>query len=293
MAEQNSKPNVSKVIIDRLKTLDDLPYFPEALMQLEKLIASDEPVHMDQVVQVIAKDPRLAAGLIGVVNTAKYSMGTKITDLPDAMMRIGLQDVRLMAHAINYKSSFKSKPPFSEKHFLKHALLAAFLAQGLAKALHVNAGEAFLCGLMHDIGIYLLATEDRDKYLEVMRLTDYDIAKLPIKEAEIFGTHHALMSARLLQQWKFPKEIIMGVANHHTPEKADDANKDYAFLTFLSEQGCFLLGIGNGVADLNDTDRETPSEAMEGALEYFGMSYESYCELIEKTFENAKQNGMI
>lgn len=293
MSAQTTKPNVSKAIIDRLKALDDLPHFPEALMQLEKLLASGEVVHMDQVAQVIAKDPRLAAGLIGVVNTAKYSVGTNITDLPEAMMRIGLQDVRLMAHAINYKSSFKSKPPFSEKHFMKHALLAAFLAQGLAKVLHVNAGEAFLCGLMHDIGIYLLAIEDRDKYLQVMALIDFDIAQLPAKEHEVFGTHHALMSARLLQQWKFPKQIIMGVAGHHTPEKAVDEAKAYAFITFLAEQGCFLLGVGNGVADLNDEYHQRPSESMERALEFFSISYDKYRDVIQETFEATQSNGMI
>ena len=172
-------------------------------------------------------------------------------------------------------------------------MLAAFLAQALAKSLHVNTGEAFLCGLMHDIGIYLLAIEDRDKYLEVMKLIDYDIAKLPSKEIEVFGTQHAMMSARLLQQWKFPKEIIMGVANHHSREKADEQTKAYAYITFLAEQGCFLLGIGNGVADLNDDDRLTPSEQMETALEYFAISYEAYVELIDHTFEAVQANGMI
>lgn len=287
------KPHVSKVIVDRLKTLDDLPHFPEALMQLEKLLSSGEDVHMTQIVPLIAKDPRLAAGLIGVVNTAKYSMGAKITDLTEALVRIGVQDVRLMAHAINYKSSFKSKPPFSEKHFLKHAMLSAFVAQALAKALHVNAGEAFLCGLMHDIGIYLLAVEDREKYLEVMRLTEYDIAKLPDAEAKIFGTNHAMMSARLLQQWKFPKEIIMGVVNHHTPEKADESTKAYAYLTFLAEQACFRLGIDNGVADLNEDDREAPCDTMEEALEYFGLAYENYLEIIQEAFESAQSSGMV
>ncbi|MEA3404979.1 MAG: HDOD domain-containing protein [Pseudomonadota bacterium] len=293
MSEVAKKPNVSKVIVDRLKTLDDLPHFPEALMQLEKLLASEDDAHMNQIVPLIAKDPRLAAGLIGVVNTAKYSMGTKITDLTEALVRIGVQDVRLMAHAINYKSSFKSKPPFSEKHFLKHAMLSAFVAQALAKALHVNSGEAFLCGLMHDIGIYLLAVEDREKYLEVMRLTEYDIAKLPEAEAKVFGTNHAVMSARLLQQWKFPKEIIMGVVNHHTPEKADESTKSYAYLTFLAEQACFRLGIDNGVADLNEDDREAPCERMEGALEYFGLAYESYNEIIQEAFESAQSSGMV
>jgi len=293
MSEQAKKPHVSKVIVDRLKTLDDLPHFPEALMQLEKLLSSEDEAHMSQVVPLIAKDPRLAAGLIGVVNTAKYSMGSKITDLTEALVRIGVQDVRLMAHAINYKSSFKSKPPFSEKHFLKHAMLSAFVAQALAKSLHVNAGEAFLCGLMHDIGIYLLAVEDREKYLEVMRLTEYDIAKLPSAEAKVFGTSHAMMSARLLQQWKFPKEIIMGVANHHSPDKADPSTQAYAYLTFLAEQACFRLGVDNGVADLNEDDRENPTEILENALEYFGLAYESYMEVVQEAYESAQNSGMV
>lgn len=293
MANPAVKPNVSKAIVDRLKSLDDLPHFPEALMQLERLLAKDDKVDMEQVVQTVAKDPRLAAGLIGVVNTAKYSMGKKITDLSEAMTRIGLQDVRLMAHAINYKSSFKSKPPFSEKLFLKHALLSAFVAQALAKVVHVNAGEAFLCGLMHDIGIYLLALENREKYVEVMRLAEQDVALLIDSEIRVFGTQHAMMSARLLQQWKFPKEVIMGVANHHAPEKSDEATRAYAYITFLSEQACFLLGVDNGVVGLNEYDRETPSEALEQALEYFSLSYQTFDELIERTFETTQANGMI
>ncbi|MDG6778417.1 HDOD domain-containing protein [Thiomicrorhabdus sp. zzn3] len=292
-AEATNKPNVSKAIIERLQALDDLPHFPDALMKLERLIASGEDVHVDDVVQLIALDPRLAAGLIGVVNTAKYSMGKKISDLSEAVMRIGTQDVRLMAHAINYKSTFKTKPPFSEKHFLRHALLSAFVAQTLAKALHINAGEAFLCGLMHDIGIYLLAVEDREKYLEVMRLTDYQISRLAPAEFQVFGTHHAMMSARLLQQWKFPQEVIMGVANHHTPEKADGKFQTHAYLTYLAEQGAFRLDVENGVADLSEEERDTPSSQLMGALGFFGLELEQYDEMLQKARETAEQAGML
>ncbi|MDG6774108.1 HDOD domain-containing protein [Thiomicrorhabdus sp. ZW0627] len=291
--ESTNKPSVSKVIIERLHALDDLPHFPDALMKLERLLASGEDIHVDDIVQLIAQDPRLAAGLIGVVNTAKYWMGEKVTDLSDAVIRIGTQDVRMMAHAINYKSTFKSKPPFSEKHFLRHALLSAFVAQALGKALHVNTGEAFLSGLMHDIGIYLLSVEDRDKYLEVMRLTDYDITKLPAAENKVYGTNHALMSARLLQQWKFPQEIIMGVANHHTPAKAGDQFKPFAYITFLSEQAALRLGIDNGVADLPEEEHQAPSEALLGALKYFGLSVEEFDDLSRNAYETAEQAGML
>lgn len=287
-----AKPNVSRAIIERLKALDDLPHFPDALVKLERAISSDEALELKDIVQLIAQDPRLAAGLIGVVNTAKYSTGVPIADLSEAIVRVGIKDVRVMAHAINYKSSFKSKPPFSEKHFMKHAMLSAFVAQKLAKNLHIDTGEAFLSGLMRDIGIYLLAIEDREKYLEVIRLADYQIDKLPQAENKVFGTYHALMSARLLQQWKFPKGVVMGVAFHHTPSKAEPAFQANAYLTFLSEQGVFRAGYENGIADLTDEEREAPSEALLNALEYFGLAIESYDELIHEAIDEAQSMGM-
>jgi len=287
-----SKPNVSKVILERLKTLDDLPHFPDALVKLERSLSSNDNVQVEEMVQLIAQDPRLAAGLIGVVNTAKYTTGTQISDLSEAIMRVGINDVRVMAHAINYKSSFKSKPPFSEKLYLQHALLSAFVAQSLARSLHINVGEAFLCGLMHDIGIYLLAVEDREGYLKVIELAGEDVSKLIAAENQVFGTQHAMMSARLLQQWKFPQDVIMGVVHHHAPEKADGQFQAYAYLTYLSEQAVFRLGVANGVTDLSPEDREQPSEALFSALEYFGLALETFDELIQEAHEQAKNSGM-
>lgn len=291
MSETN-KTNVSKRIIDRLKVLDDLPHFPDALVKLERAIATEQNLEVSDLVKLIAQDPRLAAGLIGVVNTAKYTTGMQISDLSEAIVRVGINDVRVMAHAINYKSSFKSKPPFSEKHFMKHAMLSAFIAQSLAQAVHVNKGEAFLCGLMRDIGVYLLAIEDRDKYLEVIKLADYDISKLSYSENSIFGTHHSLMSARLLQQWKFPKSVMMGIAFHHTPNKAESIYQAYAYLTFLSEQAVFRLGFDNGIADITEEEREVTSESLLEALDYFGLALESYDEIIHSAYEDAQKMGI-
>ncbi len=288
------KPNVSKVILERLQSLEDLPHFPDALIKLERLLSTDDSVNVnvDEVVQLIAQDSRLVAGLIGVVNTPKYTTGTKITDLNSAVIRVGLTDVRLMAHAINYKSSFKRKPPFSETRFVNHALLSAFIAQSLAKVLKLNSGDAFLCGLMRDIGIYLLAIEDREGYLKVIKLAEYDIAKLTRSEITIFGTQHAMMSARLLQQWGFPQEIILGIAHHHSPEKAAPQFQSYAYLTYLAEQAVFRLNIDNGIADLSTDDQETPSLALLGALNQVGLTLDVYDELIHKAYEAAEEVGL-
>ena len=287
-----TKPNMSKVILERLESLEDLPHFPEALIKLERILVLDDNVNVDEIVQLVSQDSRLVAGLIGVVNTPKYTTGTRITDLNSAVVRVGLKDVRLMAHAINYKSSFKRKPPFSETRFINHALLSAFIAQGLAKFLKINSGDAFLCGLMRDIGIYLLATEDREGYLKVIKLTGYDIAKLIHAEVTVFGTQHAMMSARLLQQWGFPEEIILGIAHHHSPDKAPVKFQSYAYLTYLAEQAVFRIGIDNGIADLSDDDQEAPSLPLLGALKHVGLTLEAYDELISKAYAEAEEVGL-
>lgn len=290
------KPNVSRVILERLKTLDDLPRFPNALMKLEQILVGDQDVHLEDVSSLVAQDPRLTAGVIGVVNSARYSPGFEITSIDEAVNRLGTKDVRMMAHAINYKSAIKTKPPFSEKEFMKHAMLAAFVAQSIAKSVHFDQGEAFLCGLMHDIGVYLLATEDRDKYKKVMAETHNDIHRLVPMEHQVFGTTHTVMGARLLQQWRFPKEIIMAIASHHTPEKADPDFQNYTYLTYLAEMGAHLGGHSNGVVtivDEGDAFTENLPESMLMALEYFGISYEHYYELVLDAVDAVSDSGLM
>ncbi|WP_321326789.1 HDOD domain-containing protein [Thiomicrorhabdus sp.] len=289
---ESTKPNISKEIMQRLKSLDDLPHFPDALMRLEQALTENEDLPMQDITQLVAQDPRLVAGLIEMANSAKYMSGSKVTDLSDAVTMIGLKEMRLMAHLINYQTSFKRKPPFSDTHFLKHAFLSALIAQKLAQYLKLDAGEAFLAGLMRDIGVYLLATEDRDKYLEVIKETDFDISKLPQAENKMFGTYHALMSARLLQEWTFPNEVLMGVAFHHNPEKADPRFQPFAYLTFLAEHAVFRLGFDNGIADILEGDIENPPAKLIEALAFFDMSIETYDEISQLGLAEADKMGM-
>lgn len=271
------KSNISKVIMQRLKLLGDLPHFPEAIIKLEQLLSSGIEVHLSDVAGLVAQDPRLTAGIIGVVNSARYSPGFEITNIEEAVQRLGTQDVRMMAHAINYQSALKTKPPFSEKEFMEHAMRSAFIAQTIAKALHFDQGEAFLCGLMHDLGIYLLATESRDKYKKVMASSQKDSDLLIEAEQKVFGTNHAVMGARLLQQWRFSKKIVMGVAGHHMPEKSDSEYHNYAYLAFLAEKGAYMDASTNGIV----TQKSMGLKQREGvALNYFGISAEYYQELV-------------
>ena len=272
----SSTSQVSKEMVEHLAELGDLPRMPQALMKLEKMLADDTSHDVSEIVKVITLDARLTAGIIFMSNTAKYSLGEAVTDLSEAVVRIGLDDVRLLAHTISYKETFHRKPPFSVDLFMKHAVMAAFIAQLLSKKLNLNPSDAFLCGLMRDLGIYLLALESREKYQEVLKAIDYDITVLPVVENKTYGTYHALMSARLLQLWKFSNEVVMGVAYHHIPEKAREEFQPYANLTYLAEMGVFRLGHDNGIGEVPSTYWDLEDSKFQKALDFFGMSLEVF-----------------
>ena len=200
-----------------------------------------------------------------------------------------------MAHAINYKSAFKSKPPFSEKQFLKHSLLSAFIAQDLAKSVHLNPGEAFLGGLMKDLGVYLLAIESRERYQQVMEFCHAVMDRLPETESQIFSTTHPVVSARLLKHWKFSNDIVMGVASHHAPEKSKSEFQAFAYLIFLAEYAALHHGVGNGVVNnvVEDNGFDGVNERLHSALEYFGLAESSFDELTEQTLLEFEAMGLV
>lgn len=287
------RENVSVSILERLKELDNLPHFPGTLLKLDREIANNSDITMEEVVDMVAQDPRLVAGLIKLANCAKYRVGKPVTDLATAVTSIGFKQLGQLAYAIHFQEAFKRKTPFSDAHYLKHALASAFLAKELALSLGREPGMAFLAGLMRDIGIYLLAIDDREKYLEVIKLTKYDIKRLPAAENKLFGTYHALISARLLQDWKFPNAVIIGVAFHHAPEKANEPYRDYAFLTCLAEYGVFRLGYENGIADISDEDIQSPPKEVMAALQFFDLKIETFDELISKAEQDVLAMNMI
>lgn len=288
MAE-NQKTNVSKSILERLHALDNLPHFPAALVKLEKLLAADQKVALEEVVGLISQDPRLSAGVIGIVNSARYSPGFEISSIEDAVNRIGVSDVRLMAHTINYKSSIAVKPPFSQKEFMQHSMVAAYVAQLIARQVHMNQSEAFLAGLMHDIGIYLLATENREQYKEVIRLAKGELSRLVLAEKKVFGATHTVVGARLLKQWKFPNDVVMGVAGHHLPENVDEAFQAHASLTHLAEMGAFISLVPNGVVSFEAF--ELPSSTM-FALEVLNLSEADFRDIAAEALQIAMDTGV-
>jgi HD-like signal output (HDOD) protein len=167
----------------------------------------------------------IATKIIKVANSSFYRGLTDIQSLPQAIMRLGFKEVHTITLAIGMKQVFKAEKGryFDEMQRLwSGSIASAVTCRELAKAAkYGKADEAFLAGLVHDIGSVFIIES-----LVHMAKTDERVAQLPEEIfMELMQVLHENAGARLLENWKFNKEICDAVRDHHNPSEGPEGEK--------------------------------------------------------------------
>jgi HD-like signal output (HDOD) protein len=203
----------------------------------------------------VRSDQGVATLVLRVVNSALYSRGTKIATIPMAISRLGFNVVRSLAMLAFSRSMFsKTKNQLFRLHIWQHSLLSAIAGRDICQAIgDVKAkDEAFIAGLMHDMGKVLLFTYDEKRYLDVLaRVLEQGF---PCVEAEqqVFGCDHCQVGREAVIQWKLPERFaeFMGedLSLTQTGLSADPVRLSLAAAHFLVERA------GIGSAPGNDSE---------------------------------------
>ncbi len=162
----------------------------------------DSYVHSDQGVATL---------VLRVVNSALYSRGNKIATIPRAISVLGFQVVRSLAMLAFSRALFaQTSSPLFRTHIWQHSLLTAIAAQAICASLgdDKQKDEAFIAGLMHDMGKVLLFTHDPAKYLEVLRLVLGESCPSAEAEQRVFGCDHYQVGIEAVSQWRLPERFI-------------------------------------------------------------------------------------
>ncbi len=228
MEKQNQVSTGKKSLLDVVRHLIKkgvgLPTLPTTAQRV--IVATQDPDCTPQELEVIVRqDPALAARIIKVVNSSFFAGMKEIRTLPEAFMRLGFGRVKDLALAVGMKNVYKGVDGHlkRELEFLWRNAVASGTACGeLARATGmVDPEEAFLAGLVHDIGSAFII-----QVLHGLGKKDPTIASLPRNTLkELLLALHPTVGSEMLETWRFPRSISHAVRYHHQPVEAapDDA----------------------------------------------------------------------
>jgi putative nucleotidyltransferase with HDIG domain len=201
--------------------LTTLPSFPSLYIRIMEELGAEEP-SIDKVAKIILQDPSMTAKLLQIANSAALGLERKLSSPFEAVQQLGLSMVRSLVLSVHIFSAFKQSQlqGFSIDSLWAHSMRTATVAQRLMQhegAEQVEAEEAYIAGMLHDIGKLMLANSLPEKFQQALALAAARPCSLPEAEVEVLGANHAGVAAYLLGLWGLPATIVEAVAFHHTP----------------------------------------------------------------------------
>lgn len=193
-----------------------MPMLPELANEVIQLVVDPE-VSVTQIRAIVTKDPVLATRVIRLANSAASAPAGEISSIGDAVLRVGTKAVRNVVFTVCLSSRLKD-PRIYGRHgraLIDHSIGTAYVARLLADHVGEPSDEAFICGLLHDIGKLL-----------VWKLT-YEYGNcygtVPCDEevATIVEQHHTEFGDHLFRQWQLPERLREPVVCHHQPGRAE------------------------------------------------------------------------
>jgi putative nucleotidyltransferase with HDIG domain len=212
---------IKRYIAEKIERGDDLPVFPKASHQALSLIKRED-VGIPQLAKVVLLDSALASNILRVANSPFYNVQRMFTKVNEAIAYIGLEETKHIIYSAYCRTLFGRGQ--SAKTW-RHSIAAAFSAEEIAKACHIDADEAYLAGLLHDVGKTFLQSKIVPQYYSIMASLEntQEKDKVMASEQHAWGYDHAQIGEMLLLRWNFDAHLAAAIGQHHNPEQPNDA----------------------------------------------------------------------
>lgn len=224
-------------LVDAVGGVEQLPVVPALLARLDEIL-DDPNTSIREVAELVEADPGLSAKVIQLVSSAFFGLPRRITSLAEAVMYLGLSALRHLIVCLGVMNGFPDLPR-SATAVAASVRERSWTTGALSRAIAVDLGtvsgdEAFLAGVVHDVGLLVLL-QSSSVYPGVLAAAD--AAGKPLHEVEctILGVTHAEVGAYLLGLWGLPTNVVEAVAHHHAPWDASPETFDLPGITHVAQ----------------------------------------------------------
>ncbi len=202
-----------------LRNINKLPAIPQVLTKLLKAF-QDENLSVTRLASIIETDGVLSLKLIAAANSPYYRRNSQILSVKESVLSIGWEGVKTLAlGAAMYQvlHEFTARNQFNLASYWRHTLTCASLSRKIAGYdSKTSPDEAYLAGLMHDIGRLAMLMAYAQQYVPFFEGPENDPAALR-DEVERFGTSHCEVGASIIQDWDIKSFLEDAIAFHHKP----------------------------------------------------------------------------
>jgi len=240
--------------VKKILKLDDkaLPSFPQVAAKLLK-VSKDKTVSLTDLSKIVETDPGISVRVLEIVNSAMYGLGRKITALSEAVVFLGLDEIKKLAIGITvFEKIFKSgnAKQFDRLLFWRHCISVAVLSMEIAREIrYPDPEEAYIAGLLHDVGKVFLDIQGRKNYGDFIQEITTTSTELVIeKERSIIGLGHDDVGAFFCSNWQLPEKLVLAVKYHHQSfEHLDMTGEEMMLISIVSLANflCWTQGIGS------------------------------------------------
>lgn len=200
----------------------DLPTLPAYVMDLNALLSSPT-VDLKKVAKVLRTDPSLSAQVLRLCNSALFGLRRRVISIEQAAILLGTERLRTLVLTCSLMQFAGKRVPSAQLVvFWQHSFLSALLSERIARQIdYFEKEQAYLSGLLHDIGQLPLCILVMEEEARGRRLPPAEWADNLVVEREYFGMDHCKVGRWMAVAWNFMPSFVDVFEYHHSPERAE------------------------------------------------------------------------
>ncbi len=270
-------------IKDIILNAKDLPAMPHVASKVLELAGNPETT-AHRLQKVIQDDQAMAARILKIANSALYGCSRKIKTLTEAIVMLGFNTIRSLVVTSAARNMYLKEGKtmgLKERLLWEHSIGCAIACRILMSSRHPQlAEEAFLAGLMHDIGKLVLNQYAAEVFDEIVQEVYNDGREFIDVERELLGFDHSEVGSLLVGKWKLSPSLEEAISLHHTTEAFTE---DRLVLCYLDMANNLCKKEGIGFVEVPDLD--LTSLASNRVLKFSDLELDNLIERLRDTLE--------
>jgi len=225
----------------------DLPTLPSIVTPLLNLVL-DKNSSVKEISKIVKLDQTITCKILKVVNSAAFGLQTKISDPEHALTILGYDSFKNLLLSLSVFEIIENGEDgyFNKLFFWRHSLAVATVSKKIASLTNYeNPNEAYVAGLLHDIGKLIIDQTIPDKYTNYLkRLTQNPNLSLQFEEEKLL-LNHALVGKFVLEKWNFPTSLQKALELHHGIKHPAKNIPLLAAIIHVADFTCWTQAIGS------------------------------------------------